>query len=262
MPAPLSTGEQAALSKSSPIAAATQLGVRLLRGESLQNAGRVATGHIRLVTQPTDADTITVTAAAATVQGRVVLGSSAVFEFDSNSAVTPGTVAVPIGATAALTAQTLLLAVRGGLGGVVRASVHPLDITTLDVAHTVPGGTLTLSTSAPATRIALQANDEQQDDSPMIVWMCTRVVSAEDLARGRVRVDTGLVQIRNVLVAIHAGQQDTTDKPWNGTLTVTGGILEGTMGSAAGALNAGNVLNFLLLGTAEPVPTMTLLPAP
>ena len=254
MPAPLSAIEQAALTQSSPIAAATQLGARLLRGESLQSAGRVATGHIRLVTQPTDADTVTVTAAGATVQGRFVPGRSAVFEFDSDSAVTPGHVAVSIGATAALTAQNLLLAMPSGLGGVVRASVHPTDTTTLDVAHTVPGGVLTLSDSAPAFRIVVQANNEQHDDGPMTLWMCTRIVTAEDLDRGRVRVDTGLVQILDTLIASYVGQQDRTDKLWNGTLTLTGGILEGTIGTATGALDVGNVLAVLVLGTPAQMP--------
>jgi hypothetical protein len=249
MLSPLSPLQRQAVSTSSPIARTLDLGGRLAVAESLRWAGRIATAHVRLVSLPTEGDTIAVTLGAGARRGAPSPPGSVLCEFDADGSVQAGAVPVLLGPTPDATALALARALTVQLGRVLTAAVHPLDTAVIDVAARTPGASLALTTTAPAARVVVQNNGNDMDDQPRVLWMLTRTVSDEDIVRGLVRMDTGLRSLSALLVTTYAGANDTTSKPYNGTSTLTGGVLEATIGTAAGALVAGNILQLVILGT-------------
>lgn len=245
----LTPAEASQLTKSSPLAAKLRLGDRVRAAESLQMAGRVATAHARFTANANDTDTVTVTAGTVTVGGLTVPGSTRVYEFESTGGVTAGRVLVTIGGTAALTATALATAIRATQGVSVTAVAHAVNTSVVDVAHRAQGGTLTLAT-ASGGRIVVQNNGGQLAPTAQALYSVRRTITAEDVARTRVRVNTGLAALDSFTYRVVVSAADNTPLAYNGAATATGGVLEFTLGSAGGILATGNILELTAYGTA------------
>lgn len=233
------------LNKESPTFRKLLVGDRLRAAESLQMAGRVASGHVRFTANANDTDTVTVTVGGASG----VPGSTKVYEFESTGGVTAGRIAVTIAGTAALTATALATAIRANQGTGITAAAHATNTSVVDVAHRSPGATLTLAT-ASGGRIVVQNNGGQLAPAAQAVFSQSRVITAEDVARTRVRVATGLTALDTFTYRVMVSAADNTPLAYNGAATATGGVLEFTLGSAAGILATGNILAVTAFGTA------------
>ena len=200
--------------------------------EPAVDAGRPATGHIRMLAAGNDADTITVTVGAAAV----------VYELESGGGVTGGNIAVTIGGTAAETATNLRAAINTNQSGVLASAVHGTDTDTVDVRVLVAGTTLALAESTAGARVAVQDNAEEVAAADRVLYPIRRTVTTEDVTRGRIRIDTGLSNIDSYSVDILTSATDYTRIAWaGGAATVTGGVLE--LDNAGGTdWAAGNVV--------------------
>ena len=127
------------------------------------------------------------------------------------------------------------------------AVAHPTDLGVVDVCHLVPGAALVLTASG-GTRLVVQNNGEQLDVGHYAFYMLNRTLSAEDVSRGRVRLDTGLRQIVVAFGDLYRSATDTTPETYTGVITSRGGVIELTQGTASGVFGAGNVAHFLVLG--------------
>lgn len=202
-------------------------GTRIFNGETLQHPGRIATGHIRVATNANDTDTVTV--------------NGVVYEFDTGGAITAGRVLVTIGGTAALSATALATAISQRQGNSLKAAAHATDTTVVDIASRVVGAPFALATSSGG-RLIVQDNGEELARNQYLRVRIDRVVTAEDVTRTRVRVDTGLTSlVGRPNYRIITSTALNTELAWNGTTTVTGGVIEFTVGTAA-ALAAGNLI--------------------
>jgi hypothetical protein len=244
----LTPAEALAVNKLSPLEFKIKMGDRLRAAESLQMAGRPASGHLRFTVAGTDTDTVTVTVGSVVVGGLTVPGSTVVYEMDNNAAVTAGRVLVTIGGTAALSATALAAAIARNQGASITAAAHTTDTTVIDVAHRVAGGTLTLA-STSGGRIVPQNNGGQLAPTAIAMWARRRTVTAEDVTRARIRIVTGLATIDGYTFRFVLSAADNTTDNYNGTPVVTGGILEFPQGTAAGVFAANNVLELTIFGT-------------
>lgn len=243
----LTADQRRRLNNSSPLARSLSLGQLLADSTSLRSEGRIATSHIRVGTNANDADTVTIAAGAATKDGTFFPGRTAVYEMDNNAASAAGNTRVTIGGTAALTATALAAAINATQGRYVRAATHATDTTVVDVAHLVQGGTLVVTT-ASGGRMLVQDNAGTLAKGEQAIYWRRRVITAEDVARTRVRVDTGFTSIDTFTARLMVSATDMTAVPYNGTITATGGVLEFTLGSAGGILVAGHILEVLIFG--------------
>jgi hypothetical protein len=235
------------LTSSMPAAVATNLGQRLANAGTLQTIGRLATGHIRLATNPNDADTVTILAAGAVQDGVFLPGSQATYEFEVSGGVQPGNILVPRGATAALSAQALATAIQGGHANCT-AALHPTDAAVVDVAQQVQGAALTLSTTG-GPRVVVQANNEGLPKGEYQLYLLRRTVTAEDVARLRIRINTGLSAVLTLVVRLFLSATDLTPDNYNAAPQITGGIIELPQGTASGIFNANNIVELLVFGT-------------
>lgn len=243
----LTPTEAIQLNKQFPLAAKLRTGDRLRAAESLQMAGRVASSHARLNANANDTDTVTVTVGGVSTGGVALPGSTRVYEFDTGGAITAGRVLVTIGGTAALSATALAAAIRANQGTVVSAVAHAVNTTVVDVAHRVQGGTLSLAT-ASGGRIVVQNNAGQLAAAAQALYSRRRVVTAEDVTRTRIIVNTGLSALDSYTVRLVTSATDNTPVAWNGTITATGGVLELSLGATPFA--AGHVVEVMAIGTA------------
>jgi hypothetical protein len=246
----LTAQERASLGQYNGVNAALDIAQRLTDAETLQCAGDSATSHVRLVAQPLAGDTIRVEAHGAMNRlGVWEVGCDVTLEFTTTGAVTtPGNIPVLLGASLAESAQALALAITRSTIQAVVAEAHALDLGVTDVCHSTPGASLLLSSPAPASRIAIQNNQEGLPLDSYVLIIRRRTITAEDVARGRLRFDTGWSTIVEGFASIYTSSTDQTANPYNGTKTFNAGVLELGQGTGSGAFSAGNILQIILLG--------------
>jgi hypothetical protein len=121
------------------------------------------------------------------------------------------------------------------------------DTATVDVCHLVPGAALTLTASAGA-RLVVQNNQEQLPQGAYALYVLRRTVTAEDVARGSVRIQTGWSTLLNGFARLYTSASDQAPDPYNGQATITGGVLSLEQGSGSGTWGAGNVIELTLFG--------------
>jgi hypothetical protein len=249
---PLTTTQVNMLNNSSPAAKATSLGSRLREagggGGTAQSHGRLATGHVRVGTNAQDGDTVTVTVGPVTIEGMSYPPSSVVYEFDNNAAVTAGRILVTIGGTAALSATALAAAIAANQGAALTAAAHATNTTVVDIASRAPGAAFTLAT-ASGGRLIVQDNADELLQQALVLWGIRRTVTAEDVARTRIVLNTGLVTVISYSIRLALSAADSTPVAYNGTITATGGVIELTLGTAGGVFAAGNILDATVYGT-------------
>lgn len=206
--------------------------------EPVRDPGRSATGHVRLAAQPVDGDTVTVT----------VAGVAVTYEFDSGGGVGGGRVAVTIGVDEAATTTNLRTAINAQQGGVLASAVHGTDNRTVDLAVLTRGSTFSLAESTAGVRLVVQDNAEELTAADRYLFPLARTVTAEDVTRGRVRIDTRLTAITTYLFRLRTSATNNAEVAYNGTLTVTGGVIE-LDDDGATDLAAGNVIDLIVVGT-------------
>jgi hypothetical protein len=246
----LTLAEMNMLSRYSPENRAINLGQRLSDASTLQCFGDSATSHARIATNPLAGDTVSLLAGSGLDRTGVFdVGSQATYEFTTipDTVQTPGNVPVLIGATPTESTTNLTAAMQRTTKNAVVCEQHALNTTVVDVCHNDPGCTLTLSTLSGG-RIIVQNNNEQLALDQYVFIIRRRVISAEDVSRGRLRFDTGWSQIVEGFASIYSSSTDQTANPYNGTKTLNAGILELSQGTASGTWSAGNVLQMILLG--------------
>lgn len=198
--------------------------------EPVRDPGRKATGHIRLPANPADGDTVTVT----------VAGTAVTYEFDSNNNVGINNIAVTIGADASATASALQAAIAANSADIT-AVVHTTDTSVIDLRCDNAGDTLTLD--ATGTTV-VQNNGGELTPADRYLYTVSRTVTAEDVARGRVRVDTGLADAVSWLYRIRTAEDDNTEVAYSGAVSRYGGVFE----FDASDLAAGNVIDLWVFG--------------
>lgn len=207
-------------------------------GEGLLDQGRPATGHVRIAVNANDADTLTITAG----------GLAVVYEFESAGGVTAGRVPVTIGGSAGATATNLRAAILANQGHLLNSAVHGTDTTVVDLALITPGGALTLAESTAGARVVVQDNAEELARAQRRPYGHRRTITAEDVTRGRLRVDTGLASLSYWRMNILTSATNSVRIAATGAQSASGGVLE--MDNAGGtAWSAGNVLDVLAWGT-------------
>lgn len=207
--------------------------------------GRLATGHIRLSGNPADTDTVTITLTRPDASTIV-----RTFEFDSNGAITSGNVSVTIGGSAAATATNLATAITGSFGSKeLTGVVHGTDTVVVDVAMQQQDWVLTLAEVDSGGNIVLQDNAEELASELQHLWQHSRTITTEDVARGRVRVDTGLTTVRFYLFRVRKASNDNTEIAYNGTISTSGGVIEFDDNGGTD-MAAANILDLLVLGVA------------
>jgi hypothetical protein len=243
----LTLTQQNQLNNALPVAKQLGLAGRLRDGESLQHIGRLASSHVRIATNPTNGDTLTLTAGPTTVDGIFHAGSTVIYEFQSSAAAAAGHVLVVTGANAAASATALAAVINATLGVAVTAAAHATDTTVVDVIRDFPGGTLTLTPSS-ATRTPCQNNAEALAKGDYALYSLTRAITAEDVTRTRIRVNTGLTSIDTVVARIAVSATDNTPFAYNGTVSMSGGVIELTLGTSAGVFAAAQILSIMAVG--------------
>jgi len=198
--------------------------------EPVRDPGRRATGHIRLPANPADGDTVTIT----------VAGAAVTYEFDSNSNVGINNIAVLIGADASATASALQAAIATNSADIT-AVVHTTDTSVIDLRCDNAGDTLTLA--ATGTTV-VQDNGGELTPADRYLYTVSRTVTAEDVARGRVRMDTGLADAVSWLYRIRTAENDNTEVAYSGAVARYGGVFE----FDASDLAAGNVIDLWVFG--------------
>jgi hypothetical protein len=207
--------------------------------------GRLATGHIRLSGNPADTDTVTITV---TLPGASTIVQT--LEFDGDSAITSGNVSVTIGGSAAATATNLATAITANFDSQeLTGVVHGTDTTVVDVAVQQQDWALTLAEVDSGGNIVLQDNAEELASELQHLWQHSRTITAEDVTRGRVRVDTGLTTIRFSLFRVRTASNDNTEIAYNGTISTSGGVIEFDDNGGTD-MAAANILDLLVLGVA------------
>ena len=202
------------------------------------DAGQVATGLVRLAANPADGDTLTVTSGTFVV----------IYEFDNTAAITIGRVPVPIGGSAAATAANLATALIAAQGMVVTAVQHPTDTTVVDIAARQAGATLTVAESTSGVRLTVQDNANEVTPDVRYQFATRRTVTALDVTRGRVVIQTALGVMRWYQVLIQTSAAVPTVTPYNGVVTVSAGTIELTA-SGGSDLVAGNIIVVSAEGT-------------
>lgn len=195
------------------------------------------TGHVRLLTQPLEGDVITIT--VGTIATR--------FEFDTDSIVAGGNIAVTIGATVAATAANLVAKIGSSIGLILSAFQNATDTNVVDmIAKLENASIISLLESTGGVRFALQLNKEAQQGQVLYLYTVRRVVSAEDVSRGRIQFNTSfsalINYVYNMTVSATLATAITT---YAGTITENGGVLEFT----TSVLVAGNVIRLWVVGT-------------
>ena len=171
--------------------------------------GRFATGHIRLTGVGTDTHTVTITVNSVTK----------VYELDSGGGVTGTNVAVTIGASASATATNLTTAITTNQGTLLTATA---DGSSVDLIVQKRDVALTLSNSGGS--FVVQDNGEERDDElPRRFFTIKRTITAEDVTRGKIVINTGMSGIIDYMWKI----TDTTNVTvaWNGVITVSAGTI-------------------------------------
>ena len=171
--------------------------------------GRAATSHARLTGAGTDTHTITITTPNKTT----------IYELDNNGSVTAGNISVTIGATAALTAVALKVAIDANQGTLVSTAIGP-DTDVINITSIKKGTALTLSNSG-ATFVVQNNGEQRDDDSISKIYTTTRTITAEDVTRTYVVINTGLTTIVNYIWKFTTSSNVVV--AWNGGITVSGG---------------------------------------
>jgi hypothetical protein len=244
----LTASERRFLNHATPANWAVDLGRHLADAGTLQCPGDTATSHVRLAATPQPGDLVALIASGATGRdGRWAAGSNATYEFTATGQASPGNVPVLIGSTAMQTASNLAAAMQAPtMRPVVTAEAHPLDAA-VDVTHNTYGAALRLS-SVSGGRLVTQDNREELAPAEFVFILRRRTITAEDVARGRLRFDTGWSQIIEGFASLYRSSTDQTPENFNGTITTTAGVLELTQGTGTGTWSAGSVLQLQLLG--------------
>lgn len=197
---------------------------------TVTDMGRSATGHIRLSVNPNDADTVTVN----------VAGTPKIYEFDNNASVTGDNIAVTIGGSAAATATNLRAAINTNQGTVLASAVHGTNTSTVDVAVINQGDALTLTESTAGARVVVQDNAEEAAEAALFYYVLSHTATAEDVTRGRVRIDTRMTSILNYIWHLTGGA-------WGGTISESAGVLE-FVNNGVRDYVAGNVITVQAFG--------------
>jgi len=171
--------------------------------------GRPATGHLRNIA-PNANDLVTIT----------VNGAAVIYEWDGAGA----NVNVARGGGAPAEATRLQIAIAANQGAVLASNVHAVDTTCIDMRVLTAGQTLALATTN-AARVAFQDNGEELAAQDRSIWQFRRIVTAEDVLRTRVLIDTGLTNIRGYVVRIITSAALNTEILYSGIITITGGVI-------------------------------------
>lgn len=207
--------------------------------------GRSATGHIRIAVNPSDGDTVTIT-----VSGTLSGSITRVFEAESTGGVGGGNIAFTIGANAAATAANLRAAIVANIdASFLSAAVHSADTTVIDLIVTEQGAALTLSESTAGARIVVKDNGEERPERLLYMYTLRRQITTEDVNRGRVRINTGLSAIDAYILRIRTSATNNAEVGYNGTITVTGGVIELDDDGTVDLAN-NNILDIWIVGTA------------
>ena len=151
--------------------------------------GRVATSHIRLAANPADNDTFSITLTLLQADG------SSLFEFAQEFIFTSGSggdrTPIVVGATAADTAANMLTAIQSVFdSSILKVSQ---DGTTIDLQCEQDQSTLVAASTA--TALAIQNNAENLSADIVHLYAIDHAVTAEDVARGKIVIDTDLDEI-------------------------------------------------------------------
>lgn len=169
--------------------------------------GRFATGHIRLTAAGTDTHTVTITVNSVTK----------VYELDSGGGVSGTNVAVTIGGSASATASNLATAIATNQGTLITAVT---DGATVDLIARKRSIDLALTNSGGS--FVVQDNGEERDDElPRRIFTIRRVVTAEDVTRGKIAIDTGMSSILDYMWKLTNSSNVTV--AWDGVITVSSG---------------------------------------
>lgn len=170
-------------------------------------------------------------------------GRSTTFEYDNNSSVTAGRVAVPIGGTGPTNGANLAAAVSSVYGDVVRfvndnAWEYIIANTPdCDLSGVVVTGTMGLDKGVVA-----------RPQQPMAVAFINRLVGASDVTKGNTNLYTGIDTIYYLNVILRASGGNPTPILYNGTVTITGELVQFAQGTTTGVYAAGNVFQCIVMG--------------
>jgi hypothetical protein len=245
----LTRAEMDLLAQFNAVNGALNVAQRLRDAETLQCAGDTATSHIRLVTLPLAGDTVRVEAHGGVNRlGIWDVGCVVTLEFTTTGAVTtPGNMPVLIGPDLGQTAQALALAITRSTIQAVVAEAHAIDLGVTDICHNTAGASLTVSTVSGG-RCVTQDNNEQLPLDSYVMIIRRRTISSEDVARGRIRFDTGWSSIVEGFASLYRSGTDQSPQPFNGQITMNAGILELQQGTGAGVFSTNNIMQLTLLG--------------
>src|SRR5262245_63538365 len=210
--------------------------------------GTSATGHIRLSANPNDGDTVVITLTSP----RTIISET--FEFNSAGGVTAGNRSVAIAGTSAESATNLAAAINTYMNrALVKATAHSVDTNVVDLKGTLNEDngnevTYTITTNAPA-RIVVQSGGDSQIGRNARMSYYTRVITAEDVTRGRVVVGTEFTDIKWFTVHVFTSASVRTRVAYSGTITQVGSpIALDFDDDGAVDMSAGNVLTLLIIG--------------
>ena len=244
----LTASERRFLNHATPANWSVGIGQHLHDASTLQCMGDTATSHVRLAATPLPGDLVVLVAGGVTgADGLWSPGSNATYEFTSTGTVVAGNVPVLIGSTAMQSASNLAAAMQAPtMRPVVTAEAHPLDAV-VDVTHNTYGASLSLS-SVSGGRLVTQDNREELAPAEFVFILRRRTITAEDVARGRLRFDTGWTSIVEGFASLYRFYQNQTPENYNGTISMVQGVLELTQGTGTGTWSAGSILQIQLLG--------------
>jgi hypothetical protein len=243
----MTQAERQLLNLATPSNLMVNLASRVSDASTLQCAGRVATSHARLTQQPVDGDQLVVVASPGEHDGILVPGLSCTYTFTATGSVPAGTVPVAIGATIPATTSTLASTIQGQQGSVLSAAAHPTDVGVVDCTHLTPGAALTLTASGGA-RLVVQNNQEQLPQGAYHLYVLRRTVTAEDVGRGSIRIDTGWTTLLNGFARLYTSATDQTPDPYTGQASITSGVLTLSQGTGNGTFALGNIIELTLFG--------------
>ena len=204
------------------------------------HGGGHTTGHIRFLSQAIEGDVVTITV------GSVVTS----FEFDTDSILSGNNVGVTIGATLAATVTNFVEKIGSSIGLFISAFQHATETGVVDCIAKFDATSISFLENTGGARIALQSNGETQVGQAVYLYTVRRTITAEDLARGRIRFNTSFTSIINYVYNITSSATLGTAVLYAGTIAENGGALEFT----ASVLAVGNVMRlwaFGLLGDKE-----------
>lgn len=196
--------------------------------------GGHTTGHIRFLSQPVDGDVVTIT-----------VGSLATrFQFDTGGVVAGDNVLVTIGATTAATVTNFIAKIGSSIG-LVLAAFQATDTNVADVIAKFDDTTLSFLENTGGRRFAVQSNGETQKGQAVYLYSVRRTITAEDVARARVRFNCAFSAIINYVYNMTSSSTLQTAIVYSGTVAENGGVLEFTIDS----LVAGNMIRLWVIGT-------------